>query len=52
MKYVDRDHYTAGDTYGVGEPPKTGKMKSSYMDSDVPKKSKTKVGDKPPRKMN
>lgn len=49
VKYENRDCVEAGDTYGIGQPPKVGKMRSSFMDA-VPQKSKKTVG-KPPRKV-
>lgn len=50
VKYVDRDKAAGGDMYGIGEPPKMGKMRSSFMDTDIPQKSKT-VGH-PPKKIS
>lgn len=37
MSYDDRTRVGSGDSYGIGQPPKIGKMRASYMD-DVPNK--------------
>lgn len=37
----------AGDNYGIGEPPKVGKLRSSYTQPIIPMKKK--VVSKPPR---
>lgn len=37
IKYNDRDRVAAGNRYGVGEGPKVGKLRASYLTQDVPK---------------
>ena len=43
LPYDKRSRYGAGDYYGIGEGPKTGKMKSSFMSIKAPSEKEMKA---------
>lgn len=39
--YDSRSRVQGGDYQGIGEPPKMGKLRDSFMNAGIPQKSKT-----------
>lgn len=48
MDYDQRNQQAAGDDYGIGQPPKVGKLRNSYMDESQVFNKELKLSKLPP----